>query len=131
MKTLGTGILDTMKGKLFRIAFAIFAIYPFFSYGVTVIPSSSSSGSIGKSFGEGLVKGYTKAKKAKEAEKQKVIEARNSVYIYEMLRDYDPLNHEEFVSCIQRSELPEYQKILIICEFNDRYLTWRKEKERA
>lgn len=127
-----------MKSRfLFTIFIAIITLYPFASNALTVLPAPPQRTSSAESFAQGFAEGFTKsfsqsyqeAKQAKMAEQKKIIETRNYIYIYEMTRDYDPEYHDEFVSCIERSTLPEDQKLIVICQFNDIFLKWKKEKE--
>lgn len=124
------------KNKLFKTLFAIIALYPMTSYGMQVIQASPQSQAraqagreTGQAIGNSISLACERRSKAKAAEKQRIVETRNMIYIYEMFRDYDPDNHDEFISCIQRSALPEDQKMLVIAEFKDRLIKWNKDKE--
>jgi hypothetical protein len=138
MKELGIGtqeiILDNkvnMKQNflVFNL-FLAFITYPIASYCITVLPApySSSKPPIGNAIAKGLIglgEIYNDSYQAKLAEQQKIIETRNKIYVYEMVRDYDPIRHDEFVSCIRASELPEDQKLIVICYFNDMFFKWK------
>lgn len=89
-------------------------------------PTAASNFGIG--LGNGLAKGMEMAlqeqraeraeeKAKKRAEEERYIALRNQLYIEKMLETYTPARHQEFVSCIWRSELPKDQKLLIANHF--------------
>jgi len=51
----------------------------------------------------------------------KQIQRRNYTYKIEMLRDYTPEQHSEYIDCIERSFLPIEEKIEIIKNFESRF----------
>jgi hypothetical protein len=48
----------------------------------------------------------------------------NRIYVYEMIRDYNPLYHSQYVNCIAASCLPESQKLAAIATLNEKYAAW-------
>lgn len=48
----------------------------------------------------------------------------NKLYAYEMIRDYNPRYHYEYVSSVSRSCLPEHEKTALIGYFNERRLEY-------
>lgn len=48
----------------------------------------------------------------------------NRQYAYELTRDYNPQYHNEFVTCVSNSCLPEHEKMILIGNFNERRMQW-------
>ena len=85
-------------------------------YGVQVFdasPRASQAGMIGQAFGQGIAIRM----RENEIRDQKAIELRNYIYTLEMLREYDPERHQEFVDCINNSALPYKEKLEMIIIF--------------
>lgn len=113
-----------MKKQLILLAILTSLIVPSISNAILVVPNNNNYDSVGKSFGEGLCEGYFQGRAQAEAKNRKIIETRNKIYAYEMIRDYNPEYHDEFVSCISKSALEEHEKMLIIANFNERQQDW-------
>lgn len=101
---------------MFKILFFSAVLLTTSAYGVQVIgpsPRAMQASQIGQAFGQGLAV----TMREKEMSDQKAIYTRNYFYKLTMLRDYDPERHEEFVSCINASELPYEDKLEMLFIF--------------
>lgn len=85
---------------------------PIIMYG-SLLANTPSPYEVSKKIGDNFGRTFREIDEEKTRRKERYINARNSVYIMEMLDDYTPNQHEYFIACIECSDLPPEDKVLI------------------